>query len=221
MDVEKNRNHPRKKNRPIASGRIKKSTAIWLMLCCLFGVLVISVWLKNYNASIFLLVYFGFNIAYSIEMKNRPIIDVIILAAGFVIRIIYGSLITDIVISGWLYLVTVSGSLYMGLGKRRNELKNQNNTREVLKYYNVPFLDKNMYVFVSLTNVFYALWAMDFSDTRMIWTVPIFITILLLYSLDIESNSDGDPIEVIVHDKVLVMLIISYIICIFLLRYIL
>lgn len=220
-DVEKDRNHPKKKTRPIASGRITKSKAIRLMIVCLVSVLVISIWLRNYEALMFLILYFGLNIAYSIKLKNKPIIDVVILASGFVIRIIYGGLITNIAVSGWLYLVTVSGSLYMGLGKRRNELEKQNNTREVLKYYNVPFLDKNMYVCVALTNVFYALWAMELSDIRMIWTVPIFFIILMMYSLDIERNSDGDPIEVILHNKTLIVLVVVYAVCIFVIRYIL
>ena len=94
-------------------------------------------------------------------LKNKPIIDIVILAAGFVIRIFYGGMITGVSISKWLYLVITSGSLYMGLGKRRNEMKKQTDTRDVLKYYNVDFLDKNMYVCVPLTIVFYALWTYE------------------------------------------------------------
>lgn len=153
-------------------------------------------------------------------LKNIPIIDVVILASGFVIRVFYGGCITGVLISKWLYLVIVTGSLYMGLGKRRNELRAQMDTREVLKFYNEGFLDKNMYVCVALVNVFYALWSIEMPNPRMIWTVPFFLVLLMCYSLDVESDSDGDPVEVIIHDKVLIGILIAYTICIFILLYI-
>lgn len=220
QDVDKDRNHPTKKNRPIASGKVTVRTAVTLMIACLGISLSISIFLRNWYALLFLVLYFCLNLTYSLGLKNKPIIDVVILASGFVIRIFYGGFVTDVSISAWLYLVVVTGSLYMGLGKRRNELKQHNNTRDVLKYYNVSFLDKNMYVCVALANIFYALWTMEISDSRMIWTIPIFIIILMCYSLDAESDSDGDPVEVILQDKVLIGIIILYAICIFSLLYI-
>lgn len=153
-------------------------------------------------------------------LKNLPIIDVTILAAGFVLRMFYGGIITDVIISKWLYLVVVTGSLYMGLGKRRNELRAQTDTRDVLKLYNESFLDKNMYVCITLVNVFYALWSIEMPNTRMIWTVPFFMIILMYYSLIIEGDSDGDPVEVIIRDKKLIGIISAYMICIFLLIYV-
>lgn len=218
-DIEKDRKHPTKKNRPLASGKIKPQQGIVVMIVCLCIAEIISVILKNYNALGLLVLYFILNIAYSMGLKNKPIIDIAILASGFVIRIFYGGEITDIAISKWLYLVITVGSLYMGLGKRRNELQKQTETREVLKYYNVAFLDKNMYVCVALTNVFYALWTFEMPNPKVSWTIPIFIILLMCYSLDIEGESDGDPVEVILHDKILIGLIFIYAICIFTLLY--
>lgn len=153
-------------------------------------------------------------------LKNKPIIDIVILAAGFVIRIFYGGMITGVSISKWLYLVITSGSLYMGLGKRRNEMKKQTDTRDVLKYYNVDFLDKNMYVCVALTIVFYVLWTYEMPNAQISWTIPIFIILLMSYSLDVEGNSDGDPVEVILHDKILIGILILYALFIFGLLYV-
>lgn len=218
-DIEKDRKHPTKKNRPLASGKIKPQQGIVVMIVCLCIAAIITVILKNYNALGLLVLYFILNIAYSMGLKNKPIIDIAILASGFVIRIFYGGEITDIAISKWLYLVITVGSLYMGLGKRRNELQKQTETREVLKYYNVAFLDKNMYVCVALTNVFYALWTFEMPNPKVSWTIPIFIILLMCYSLDIEGESDGDPVEVILHDKILIGLIFIYVICIFTLLY--
>lgn len=219
-DLEKDRNHPLKKERPLASGRIEVKSGKNLMCGCLLIAGIISVYMGKYPALCLLLLYLILNIAYSFGLKNRPIIDVVILASGFVIRIFYGGIVTGVHISNWLYLVITTGSLYMGLGKRRNELRKQTDTREVLKYYSVAFLDKNMYVCVSLTNVFYALWTLEMPDSRMGWTIPIFIILLMCYSLNAEGNSDGDPVEVILHDKTLLCLIIVYIIVIFALLYV-
>lgn len=219
-DIEKDKKHPTKCNRPLASGKIKPKNAIILMIFCLILVAVISLYIGNAIAALFLILYFVLNIAYSIGLKNVPIIDIVILSSGFVIRLLYGGCITEIEISKWLYLVVTTGSLYMGLGKRRNELKKHLGAREVLKYYNEAFLDKNMYVCVALTDVFYALWAVELEDRTVIWTVPFLIIILMCYGLDVEGNSDGDPVEVIWKDKILIGIILVYAMIIFFLMYV-
>lgn len=219
-DIEKDRKHSTKKFRPLASGAVSKRSAVMCAAILFIVVIGISFLIGNYIAVACLMGYLLLNILYSMGLKNKPIIDVVILASGFVIRVFYGGLITGVTISKWLYLVVVTGSLYMGLGKRRNELRAQTDTREALKYYNESFLDKNMYVCVSLVNVFYALWSIEMPNPRMIWTVPLFLILFMCYSLDIEGDSDADPVEVIVHNKTLISLVIAYAICIFLLLYV-
>ncbi len=219
-DVEKDRNHPTKKERPIASGRVSTRWAIAVMIFCLMIAIAISLIIGSWEGGLCLTLYFVLNVAYSMGLKNKPIIDIVILASGFVIRVFYGGFITDIEVSKWLYLVVTTGSLYMGLGKRRNELKKQTDTREVLKSYNEAFLDKNMYVCVALANVFYALWTLEMPDPRISWTIPVFIVMLMCYSLDAEGDSDGDPVEVILKDKVLIGIIVVYAASIFSLLYI-
>lgn len=161
-----------------------------------------------------LIAYLFINISYSCGLKNVPILDIVILTAGFVIRLIYGGIITDILISGWLYLTIITASFYLGLGKRRNELRRTNiinkETRGVLKFYNYAFLDKNMYMCLGMAEVFYALWAIDRKQDLMLWTVPVIIVIGMKYSLGIEGESEGDPVEVILHDKTLWIISIIY-----------
>jgi decaprenyl-phosphate phosphoribosyltransferase len=218
-DIEKDRNHPTKKNRPLASGKIKPKSAITLMIVFVVAAIIISILLKSIMGAAMLALYFALNVAYSFGLKDKPILDIVILASGYVIRIFYGGFITGVIISKWLYLVVVSGSLYMGLGKQRNELKSGTNTRKVLAHYNTDFLDKNMYVCVALTNVFYAIWTLDLPNQKISWTIPFFMIILMCYSLNVEKESDGDPVEVILKDKLLVALVIVYAICIFALLY--
>lgn len=218
-DIENDCMHPTKKNRPLASGTIKPFQGIVVMVLCICSACALQIMLNNIVAAILWGGYVILNVAYSLGLKNKPIVDIAILASGFVIRLFYGAVITNVEVSKWLYLVVMVGSLYMGLGKRRNELQKQTESRKVLKYYNVAFLDKNMYVCVAMVNVFYALWAFETPNPRMSWTIPVFIVVLMCYSMDVEGESDGDPVEVILHDKILLGMIFLYAICIFALLY--
>lgn len=224
-DVEKDRLHPRKKDRPLASGEIKKGEAVTLMIISIIisiSLLVLSCFLvkSSIYAVLILAVYLIINIFYSAGLKNRPIIDVVILAAGFVLRVYFGGFMTDVYISKWLMLVITMGSLYMGLGKRRNELVYKPESREVLKYYNTSFLENNMYVCMVLSVVFYAMWTVEMNKDMMIWTIPMILIILMKYSLDIEGDHDGDPVEVLMKDKVLILLVLLVFIAMFYLLYI-
>ena len=217
-DIEKDRNHPAKRNRPIAAGRISVKAAV-----CFAGILIALAILFNFLcfkpfATVLLVLYFLLNLGYSFGMKNIPLLDITILAAGFLIRTLYGSVVTGIEMSDWLYLVILSAAFYLGLGKRRNELKRQGNedTREVIRKYSLSFLDSNMYICMALVFVFYALWTMDaktieaYHGSRLIWTVPLVMLIFMKYSMTVEGNSDGDPVEVLIHDKVLIGLCVLY-----------
>ena len=164
-DVESDRQHEVKRNRPIASGAVPIPAA-WVLAVGL-------------------------------------------LAAALAIQLAaFGS-----VTSAWVYLTVFALSFYLGLGKRRNELKKTRDsggsTRKVLQYYSYEFLDKFMYLCLTLAVTFYALWSADgeitakYGTDKLIWTVPLVIIILMKYSADIESDSFGDPVDVVMHDKVL------------------
>ncbi|MDY3257997.1 MAG: UbiA prenyltransferase family protein [Ruminococcus callidus] len=218
-DIEKDRNHPTKCNRPLASGAVSKKQAIVLLVICIAVAVFLSLLTSKFFSLIYVAVYFVLNVLYSFILKNYPIIDIVILTSGFVLRVLYGAYITNTVISSWLFLVIVSGSFYLGLGKRRAEIELNADSRKVLKYYNYAFLDKNMYVCFALVAVFYALWAKEFSNPYMIYSVPLVFVILMKYSLDIEGDYDGDPVEVILKDKWLIFLSIIYIILVSILLY--
>lgn len=213
-DREKDRLHPTKRERPIASGAVSV-TGAWVLAVALLAVggglsaLVLHPW-----SGLLLAAYLVLNIAYSFGLKDIPLVDVSILVAGFLIRVIYGAIITNIQISNWLYLTVIAGAFYFALGKRRNELERMEGgtTRKVLASYSPGFLDKNMYMCLALTNVFYALWSVDqktvaaYKNSNLIWTVPLVLLITMRYSMDIEGDSDGDPVEVLLHDKMLMAL---------------
>ena len=213
MDAELDRNHPVKCRRPIASGEIKPAAAAAVGIG-FFAAAVICMIFSGLNGvyEIMLLsVYIVLNVMYSAALKNIPLVDIVILVSGFLIRIIYGGLIVNVEVSGWLYLTVMSAAFFFALGKRRNEIGINDGTRDVLKYYSREFLDKNMYVFLALLNTFYALWCLDSVNKDMlIWTVPIVLIICMRYSMDIEGDSNGDPVEVLFHDKALLILCAVY-----------
>lgn len=157
------------------------------------------------------------NVLYSKGLKNIPIIDVMILAFGFVLRVLYGGALTDTEISNWLFLTVLSICMFAGFGKRRNEMiKNKSQSRKVLQEYTKNFLDKSMYLFLSLALVFYSLWCTNgfrFMETNLLtYSVLFVIFIVLKYALTIEQDSYGDPIDVILKDKTLMVVSTIYIV---------
>lgn len=120
----------------------------------------------------------------------------------------------------------MSLSFYLGLGKRRNEyIKQGAKSRKVLMYYTKDFLDKNMYIFLAISIVFYTMWTVDpiivnKTNNLMIWTVPIMMLLCMKYSMNVESDNYGDPVDVITSDKTLLVLGIIYCIIVAILIYI-
>lgn len=226
-DKEKDKNHPTKCKRPVAMGAVPVKNAAILAIILLVAAVILNCIVFNIASTLFLVLYLVINLAYSMGLKNMPIIDITILVAGFLIRIVYGAFITGINISNWLYLTVIALSFYFALGKRRNEIRNTSGgeTRQVLKAYPIGFLDKSMGMCLTLANTFYALWSVDentksfYGNDYLIFTVPIVLLITMKYSLDIEGKSDGDPVEVLFHDKVLLVLCALYLAVMFILLY--
>ena len=217
-DREKDRKHPTKCKRPIAAGTVSVRNAWILTAALLSGAVVCNGFSFHISSTLLLVLYLILNLGYSFGMKNIPIVDVTILVTGFLIRIMYGAIVTGISISNWLYLTVIALAFYFALGKRRNELRQTGDgeTRPVLKAYPLRFLDMNMSMCLTLANVFYALWSIDeqttsfYQNDHLIFTVPIVLLITMKYSLDIEGDSDGDPVEVLLHDKLLLALVVLY-----------
>lgn len=154
-DREKDKKHPAKCKRPIAAGKVSVKAAAVVAVVFSVIVLVCNSITFQIPSTLLLVLYLVLNLAYSFGLKNIPLVDISILVAGFLIRILYGAIVTDITISNWLYLTVISLSFYFALGKRRNELKytGEGETRLVLKSYPVNFLDKNMGMCLTLANV--------------------------------------------------------------------
>jgi len=217
MDVKQDRSHTKKRTRPIASYMVKPVEALTAAIVLFTGAVLISLYLCNgpLLALTVLLGYFTLNFLYSVNLKRIPIVDVFTLAMCYMARLFYGGIIISVPISNLLYLTVLCAALYMGLGKRRNEMRTQKSeTRTVNKLYNDSFLDKNMYVFLTLTMIFYSLWAIQLRNTvvdsvnaiLVLFTIPVVFLILMVYSLATEkTDNSGDPIDVLLCNPVLIV----------------
>ena len=212
-DLEKDKLHHEKCKRPLDSGAVSHRQA-HICVVILSGIVVafqMCTQLLEWKTWGVLVLYFVINIAYSIlGIKEYALVDVFILAFGFVLRIMFGSACTGIGISQWLYLVVFFGSLFMGFGKRRNELiQCQDMTRTVLSKYSEEYLGKCLSSCMTLSIVFYSFWCMErdqmYKDRYFLYTIPIFAFIMLRYFYDIELGEDGDPTSVILSDKILII----------------
>ena len=202
LDVEKDRKHEVKKNRPIAAGQISFPCA-WILLICLtiagFGM---ALWV-NWYAVLLILAYVFINIMYSKWLKTKVIIDCFCIAAGFILRVLVGGTIVSAGVSNWMFLTVIALSLFMAFGKRRGELKSYSGgeTRGVLEAYEMNFLDGVVFMCAALSMVFYSLWSIS-QESNLVYTVPIvlFVVIRYLY-LVFAGRGEGDPTTLILSDK--------------------
>lgn len=210
VDVESDRNHPQKKYRPIASGKISIRTAkifcVFLFVLALPGAFFL-------NKIFFLLCVLTalINIAYSFRLKHIPLIDIITIGILFLIRVYSGAVLIQVnIFSPWLYIVTFMLALYLGFGKRRAELASlqgsENNTRPVLDGYTVPFLDQLISIISAVIIMSYALYTFSGpaipSNNRMLLTIPFVVYGIFRYLYLIQvKHQGGAPEEVLFSDR--------------------
>jgi 4-hydroxybenzoate polyprenyltransferase len=210
VDVEKDRRHPIKKNRPIASGQVPFRAALIVAIIIPIITLPLS-FLLDPIFGVIITVYLLLQIAYSFILKNIVILDVFTIAAGFVLRVAAGvALVEAERFSPWLYVFTVLLALFLGLGKRRQEivlLKDQaHKTRSIMSEYNIPFVDAMMSIVTTgtvITYAFYTFSAPNLPDNNlMMLTIPFVVYGIFryLYVIHVEGNG-GAPDEVLLTDR--------------------
>lgn len=209
-DVEADRQHPEKKNRPIASGKLPVNVAWGAGIVFVAIALGLSYWL----APAFCLVvaaYFVLNLAYSLSLKHIAILDVLIISVGFVLRV--GAGVTLIAVerfSPWLYIVMFLLSLFLGFGKRRAELAllahGAGSHRKVLDGYTLPLLDQYIMIVSGTTIVAYSLYTFSAPNVpenhSMMLTIPFMVYAIFRYLYLIEvKHAGGTPEEVLLSDR--------------------
>ncbi len=213
-DVDKDKNHPIKKKRPLPSGKISIAQAKMILVSLLLLIVFTAAIMRpNLEALIWLVVYVVINIIYSFKAKNIAILDVVLLGMGYPLRLLFGGALTNTKISAWLFLTVLFVAFYLAYGKRYGECIKvaSSDTRLVLKDYNKDFLKSNMYLNLVLGIVFYSLWTVEKGEL-FVYTVPIVMVICMKYNHLIETKTDGDPINTIFSSKSLILYSIIYLV---------
>lgn len=209
-DIEADRKHPEKKKRPLASGNLSIGVATTTAVALAVAALALGCLLEPLFAAA-VAVYFVINLLYSRWLKHVPVLDVLIISAGFVLRVAGGvTLITVERFSPWLYVITVLFSLYLGFGKRRAEMslleKGAASHRKVLDGYTIPLLDQYITIVSGMTIVTYALYtfsAENLPDNHsMMLTIPFVVYGIFRYLQLIQTgHAAGSPEEVALKDR--------------------
>ena len=209
-DLEADRQHPEKKKRPLPSGQLPQGAA-WTTGVLLAAVTLPLGWMLSPFFAGVLAFYFLINLAYSRWLKHVPILDVMIVAAGFVLRVHAGTTLIHVErFSPWLYAVTTLGALYLGFGKRRAELAllshGAGSHRKVLDGYTLPLLDQYITIVSAATILAYSLYTFSApnlpANHSMMLTIPFIAYIIFRYLYIIQVTHDaGAPEEVLLTDR--------------------
>ena len=206
--------HPKKQMRPVASGRLNKNTAFVILVITLFLSFLFAIDLP-YEFSIIILLYLALTTAYTCCLKNIVIVDSFCIAGGFILRIAGGGLAIGVSISSWLFLTTFLLSLLLAFGKRRAELNYSHHShsfREVLKYYNPGFLDAAISIFSTTSILSFSLYTVNVGPEIFIITVPLVCFGILRYIYLVQIDATGDPTEVLIGDKWLLLSVVLWLI---------
>ncbi len=218
IDIEKDREHPRKRFRPLASGALKKAQAIGAIIVLLLIALPLAFAL-NTGFGIVAALYFALMLTYSFVLKDLVIIDVFTIAAGFVLRAFAGAMAISVPASAWLFVCTLLGALFIGFSKRRHELilleGDASKHRLILKEYTPVLLDEMIAVTTASFVMAYSLYTFSAPNLpknhEMMLTIPfaLYVVFRLLYLVHVK-NEGGSPEEMVLRDKPLFIAILAW-----------
>lgn len=228
-DIEVDRIHPLKKDRPLASGKVSKSTATLLLIIFV----IVGLFLSYQLSSLFFFLLGGYlllNIAYSFGLKNISIVDLFIVSLGFLIRIYSGGILAEVGVSHWLAIMILLLSLFLVLAKRRDDLvlqtKSQAIIRKTSSSYNLEFINACLTIFAAVIVVSYIMYTVSpevvdrFNSPYLFATTPFVIAGIMRYlQITIVEMNSGSPTSILVKDKFILTTIILWIISFYLIIY--
>jgi decaprenyl-phosphate phosphoribosyltransferase len=216
IDVEADRRHPVKCKRPIASGAISVRSA-WALMALMFLLSVGTVCLLDtyshvINVGLVILVYYILNILYCSKLKQYAIVDVCIIAFGFVLRVLAGGFATDIALSKWLVLMTFLLTLFLSFAKRRDDVLRMNETGEPPRKntirYNLTFINQAITITASVTLVCYIMYTVSpevvnrfHSDLLYLTSVFVLLGLLRYIQITVVDKRSGDPTKMMLRDR--------------------
>ncbi len=216
IDVEADRRHPVKCKRPIASGAVSLKSAWALMLLMFILSAVMVCLLDTYDhfmqVGLIILAYYIMNLLYCSKLKQYAIVDVCIIAFGFVLRVLAGGFATDIVLSKWLVLMTFLLTLFLSFAKRRDDVLRMNETGEPPRKntirYNITFINQAITITASVTLVCYIMYTVSpevvnrfHSDLLYLTSVFVLLGLLRYIQITVVDKKSGDPTKMMLRDR--------------------
>lgn len=225
-DIATDRFHPEKRNRPLASGAINKKEALLMILSLVaVGVSVYIFVLGNYIAFALLVSYFILNIFYSLILKHIPVIDISIVAIGFVIRIFIGGVVTDTPLSRWIVVMTFLLAIFLALGKRRDDVviyeETGDKVRKNVDGYNIPFLNVAIVVVAAVMMVAYIMYTISpevterNGDNLYLTSFFVFVGLFRYLQIIFVEDRSGNPTLIFLKDNFIRIIIILWIVSFF------
>jgi decaprenyl-phosphate phosphoribosyltransferase len=218
-DVAADRAHPTKRNRPIAAGIVAPGLAMGVAAVLLVGALALST-LASVQLVVVLAVYIAVQLAYCYWLKHQAVLDICIVASGFLLRAIAGGAATGIALSQWFLLVAGFGSLFMVAGKRYAEMMLAERTgakiRKSLESYSASYLRFVWALSATILITTYSLWAFDIgvvlhNTTWSVISIVPFVIAVLRYSVDVDAGNGGEPEEIALGDRALQVLALAWV----------
>ena len=212
-DLEKDKKHPIKKNRPLANNSLKKKDA-YLLIILLLGLLLLVLLKSNISILGIIIIFFLLNFFYSLYFKNVVIIDLIMVSLSYVLRVLAGSIVINVALSAWLLICVFSTSLFLISFKRLAEIKISGfKSRPILKKYNNEILLKIIDVSAICSIIFYSLYTV-FVNPNLIYTVPlIFLGFFRYYYLYYTAKTfEESPVKIIFSDILIIILLIAWLV---------
>ena len=228
-DIEDDKKHPEKRKRPLASGAVSKSTSLVICIVLIVAGFGLAYFIREKFLFI-LAIYFFLNLAYSFGLKNIPILDIIILAVGFVLRIKGGAVIAHIGVSEWLNIMVFLLALFMAIGKRRDDvlLKQSSGTemRKAVKGYNIEYLDVVLALVCAVIVVAYFMYTMSPEVLRRMGTYRLYYTCLFVLAgilrylqIIFVQSASGSPTKILYKDRFIQISLVLWITSFYLIIY--
>jgi decaprenyl-phosphate phosphoribosyltransferase len=228
-DIREDRQHPSKKNRPLASGAINPKGAILYMAGLLLIGFIVGSLLPQPDFLLILSAYLILNVAYSFFLKHQAIIDIVCIALGFVLRVLAGGVAAAVPISHWLIIMTFLLAIFLALAKRRDDLllaAEGQNVRRSIEGYSLEFVSISMAVMIAIVIVAYILYAISpdtiarhGTDKLYLTSLWVVVGLLRYLQLALVENHTASPTKILLQDKFLQTILVFWVLSCFLLLY--
>ena len=231
MDIEADKQHPKKCLRPLASGQISKTQAYATMALLIFSSLAVSYFaFESFKLLGIIISYVILNIGYCIKLKHIAIVDVFIIASGFCLRVAAGGVATDIWISQWIILQTFLLALFLAFAKRRDDVvifnQNGSKARRNINRYNLDFLNNAISIVATMTMMCYIIWCVSEEVIVRMGTNHLYITaffalmgVMRYLQITMVDNKSGSPTKILLKDKFIHFSVVGWVVTFLVLIY--